>query len=104
MVCSRSSSPNWLVRIELFGAAAELMAQQALDQQPEFVVLGMQFRMLLRCCGDHLAQHLLQDGGVVRQSVEVDLHAMIMNNAPASAPAFRATSALFYPASSGLRT
>jgi hypothetical protein len=76
-----------LVRIELFGAAAELMAHQTLDQQPEFVVLGMQFRMMLCRCGDDLAQHLLQDGGVVRQGVEIDLHAMIMNNAPASLPA-----------------
>ena len=103
-VCSRSSSPNcsWS-GVELLGAAAELVAQQALDQQPQLVVLGMQFRMLLRRRGDHIAQHLLQDGGVVRQGVEVDLHAAMMNNAPASAPALRSTSALFYPASSGLR-
>ncbi|MGH7745936.1 MAG: hypothetical protein ACREQ5_14335, partial [Candidatus Dormibacteria bacterium] len=62
-------------------------AHQTLDQQPEFVVLGMQFRMLLRRCRDDLAQHPLQGGGVVRQGVEIDLHAMIMNNAPASLPA-----------------
>ena len=76
-----------LVRVELLGAAAELVAHQALDQQPQLVVLGMQFRMLLRRRGDDLAQHLLQDGGVVRQGVEIDLHATIMNNAPASVPA-----------------
>jgi hypothetical protein len=76
-----------LVRVELLGAAAELVAHQALDQQPQLVVLGMPFRMLLRRRGDDLAQHLLQDGGVVRQGVEINLHAMIMNNAPASVPA-----------------
>jgi hypothetical protein len=92
-----------LLRAELFGTTAELVAQQALDQQSQLVVLGVQFRMLLRRRGDDLAQHLLQDGGVVRQGVEIDLHAMIMNNAPASGPALRSTSAVFYPASSGLR-
>jgi hypothetical protein len=90
-----------LVRVELFGAAAELVAQQTLDQQSQLVVLGMQFRMLLRRCGDDLAQHLPQDGGVVRQGVKIDLHAMIMNNAPASLPAFNPCRRAFLPGQFG---
>jgi hypothetical protein len=51
-----------LIRRQLLGAAAKLVARQALDQQAKLVVLGMQFALLVQ---DH-AQHLLQQGGIVR--------------------------------------
>ena len=51
-----------LIRRQLLGAAAKLVACQALDQQAKLVVLGMQFALLVQ---DH-AQHLLQQGGIVR--------------------------------------
>jgi hypothetical protein len=57
--------------------------------------------MLLRRCGDDLAQHLPQDGGVIRQGVKIDLHAMIMNNAPASLPAFNPCRRAFLPGQFG---
>ena len=41
-----------LIGCQLFGAATELVTRQALDQQPQFVVLGVQ-----------LAQHRLQHDG-----------------------------------------
>jgi hypothetical protein len=44
-----------LIGTQLFGPAAELVTREALDQQPQLVILGMQ-----------LAQHLLQDRGIVR--------------------------------------
>ena len=37
-----------LVRAQLFGPAAEPMAHQALDQQPQFVVLGVQLALLVQ--------------------------------------------------------
>jgi hypothetical protein len=37
-----------LIGSQLLGAAAKPMAQQALDQHAEFVVLGMQFPVLIR--------------------------------------------------------
>jgi hypothetical protein len=43
------------------------MAQQALDQLPQLLVLGLQL-------GHHLPQHLLQDIWIVRQCREIDLH------------------------------
>lgn len=50
----------------MLGAAAELLAQQALDQQLQLVDFGiallhrvLQGRLLLLGCRDHLAQHLL---------------------------------------------
>ena len=73
MVCSRSSSAELkLVRAQLFGPSAEPIAQKPLDQQPQLVVLGLtllngdlQRDLLLRCGGDHISQHLLEDGRVV---------------------------------------
>ena len=60
--------------------------------------LGVQFTLLMH----HRPQHLLQDGRIVRQRVEVNLHDVIMNNAPASMPAFPAMRwRQFYPANSG---
>ena len=64
------------------------MAEQALDQHSEFVVLSVQLAMLVCRRGHHIPQHLLQECGVVRQPVEVDLHAGMMVDAVASAPAF----------------
>ncbi len=84
-----------LVRIELLGAAAKLVTRQALDQQPQLVVLRGQRRVLLHRRGDHLAQHPLQDGGIIGQGIKVDLHPGIMNNALASMPAIRAATAVF---------
>ena len=51
-----------LIRRQLLGAAAKLVARQALDQQAKLVVLGVQFALLVQ---NH-AQHLLQQGGIVR--------------------------------------
>jgi hypothetical protein len=42
------------------------------------VVLGVQFPVLIRRRGHRIAQHLLQQSRVVRQSVEVDLHLAMM--------------------------
>jgi hypothetical protein len=75
-----------LIRADLFGPAAEPMAQQALDQQPQLIILGVQFRVLPCRRADHLAQHLLQQRGIVGQHLEIDLHAAIMDNALASVP------------------
>ena len=53
MVCSRSSSAELqLVRAQLLGAAAELVAQQTLDQQLQLVDLGIAFAAprLVCCC------------------------------------------------------
>ena len=78
-----------LVRTQLFRATAELLSQQALDQQVQLVDFGialLQSGLLLFSRGDRLAQHLLQRGGIVRQGGEVDLHDSIMINAVESAP------------------
>ena len=78
-----------LIRTQLFRAAAKLLAQQTLDQQVQLVDFGialLQSRLLLFGCGDHIAQHLLQRGRIVRQGGEVDLHDSIMINAVESAP------------------
>jgi hypothetical protein len=77
-----------LIVAQLLGAAAEPMAEQALDQHSEFVVLSVQLAMLVCRRGHHIPQHLLQEYGVVRQSVEVDLHGGMMVDAVASTPAF----------------
>jgi hypothetical protein len=76
----------------LFGAAAELMAQQTLDQQLQFVDLGiallhrfLQHAALLLGCGDHRVQQMLQRCGIVGQCGEVDLHANTIAEAAASA-------------------
>lgn len=64
-----------------------------LYQQVQLVDFGiallhrvLQSGVLLFGRGDHLAQHLLQRCGIVRQGGEVDLHASIMINAVESAP------------------
>ena len=51
----------------------------------------------------HIPQHLLQDGGIIGQRVEIDLHAQMMAKAAASALPFPTESQRCYPASSGLR-
>ena len=78
-----------LVGVELLGAAAEPMAQQALDQQAQLLVLSLallhgalQSRLLLMARGHHVPKHPLQDRRVVRQKVEVDLHRNTMADAP----------------------
>ena len=63
-----------------FTSGAVAMAQQALDQLPKLLVLGLQL-------GDCLPQHLLQDIRIVRQCREIDLHnTMMMTHALASPP------------------
>ncbi len=80
-----------LVGRQLLGPAAELVAGQALDQQPHLVVLGRQ-RALLQ---QHRPQHQLQRRGVLRQGVGVDLHTAMMDGAAASRPGISSGSAAF---------
>ena len=69
-----------LIEVELLRSRAVAMAQQALDQLPQLLVLGLQLR-------HHLPQHLLQDIRIVRQCREIDLHnAMMMTHVVASLP------------------
>jgi hypothetical protein len=75
----------------LLGAAAELVAQQTLDQQLQLVDLGiallhrfLQHAVLLFGGGNHLAQQVLQRCGIVGQCGEVDLHANSIADAVAS--------------------
>ncbi len=84
-----------LVRTQLLRPTTEPVAQKPLDQQPKFIILGLAFlRGTLQCRtlqnrgGDHVAQHLLQDGKVVRQGGEIDLHASMMEDAAAPTPPF----------------
>ena len=63
-----------LIGDQVFGAAAELVAQQTLYQQLQLVDFGiallhgaLQDRVLQLGLGDHLAQQVPQRGGVVRQ-------------------------------------
>ena len=49
---------------------------EALDQQPQLVVLGRQFALLQQ----HRPQHQPQGGGGGGQSVRVDLHTAIVRN------------------------
>jgi hypothetical protein len=51
--------------------------------------------VLIRRRGHRIAQHLLQQSRVVRQPVEVDLHAASMIDAIASVPAFSRRSVHF---------
>jgi hypothetical protein len=53
--------------------------------------------VLVRRRDHHIPQHLLQQGRVVRQPVEVDLHTAMMIDAVASAPAFLPGSPHFLP-------
>ena len=69
-----------MIEVELLRARTVAMAQQTLDQLPQLLVLGLQFR-------HHLPQHLLQDIRIVRQCREIDLHnATIMTHVVASQP------------------
>lgn len=86
---------------QLLGTATEAMAEQALDQHPELIVLSVQFAVLLRRRGHDIPQHLLQEFRIVRQSLEIDLHSRMMIDAAASAPAFPAGSAHFLPRQRG---
>jgi hypothetical protein len=76
----------------LLGAAAELLAQQTLDQQVQLVDLGiallhrlLQDAVLLFGHAEHRAQHVLQRCGIVGQCGAVDLHANSIAHAAASA-------------------
>ncbi len=60
-----------LIEVELFRTRAVAMAQQPLDQLPQLLVLGLQFR-------HHLLQHALQNSRIVRQCREIDLHNTMM--------------------------
>ena len=88
-----------LVRAELLRPAAELVPQQTLGQQPQLVILGLQRTVLMH----GIPEHPLQDGGIVGQRVEVDLHAPMMPDVAASDLPFPAKSHRCYPASSGRR-
>ena len=67
------------------------MAGQALDQQPQFVVLGGELNLLEH----HRPQHQLQGRGIVGQGGEIDLQIAMMTDAAASRPAFSGGSAAF---------
>lgn len=60
-----------LIVRQLLGTATEAMAEQALDQHPELIVLSVQFTVLLRRRGHDIPQHLLQEFRIVRQSLEI---------------------------------
>jgi hypothetical protein len=61
----------------------------ALDQQPQLVDLGLAFLqgglLLFRRC-HHLAQHLLQRRGVIRQGGEIDRHDPSITDTAAPCP------------------
>ena len=83
---------------QLLGTTTEAMAEQSLDQHSEFIVLSVQFAMLLRRRSHHIPQHLLQQFGILRQLFEIDLHSRMMIDHAASAPAFLvAISPFFLP-------
>jgi hypothetical protein len=74
-----------LAGAQLLRSPPKLLAQQTLDEQTQFLDLGVTFvdralqvRLLCRGGGHHLAQHLLQRCGVVRQGIEIDWHDIIM--------------------------
>jgi hypothetical protein len=80
-----------LIGGQLLGAAAELMAQQTLDQLLQLVDFGiallhgnLQDGVPLLDRGGHFAQQMLQRCGVVRQGGEVDVHARRIAGATAS--------------------
>jgi len=79
-----------LIGRQLLGAAAELLAQQALDQQLQLFDFRipllhcvLQDSVLLLGRGDHFAQQVLQRCRVVRQGGEVDVHERIVAGAAA---------------------
>jgi len=49
-----------LFEVKFFRTPTEAVAQHTLDQLPQLVILGLQFR-------HNLLQHLLQDSRIVRQ-------------------------------------
>ncbi len=76
----------------MLGAAAELVAQQTLDQQLQLVDFGiallhgvLQDGVLLLGRGGHFAQQMLHRCRVVRQGGEVDVHTRKTAGATASA-------------------
>ncbi len=69
-----------LVIGELLGAAAEPMAHQPMNEQAQLVILGIEL-------SHDVAQHLLQRRGIVRQVVQINSHAAILNDAAESVPA-----------------
>jgi hypothetical protein len=69
-----------LINVQLLRTRAVAVTQQALDQLPQLLVLGLQF-------GHNLLQHALQDSRIVRQCREIDLHnTMLMTHIVASQP------------------
>ena len=68
-----------LIEVELLRTWTITVAQQTLDQQPQLLVLRLQFR-------HHLLQHPLQDSRIVRQGGEVDLHNAMMTHVVAPQP------------------
>jgi hypothetical protein len=78
-----------LIRRQLLRTAAELLAQQALDQQAKLVILRLQLGMGLRGGvrrANHVPQHLPQDRRIIGQGGEIDLHAAIITIPTVPAP------------------
>jgi hypothetical protein len=68
-----------LIKVKLLRAGTKSMPQQALDQQPQLFVLGLQLR-------HHFSQHALQNIRIVRQCREINLHIGMMMYVVASLP------------------
>ena len=83
-----------LVRAQLLRPASKLVAHEPLHQQPQLLILGVQFAMLEQ----QRAHDLLQRSGVVRQGLGIDRHGMTLNDRSAS---LLAENAPVQPASSG---
>jgi hypothetical protein len=60
-----------LIEVNLLGTRTKPMTQHPLDQLPHLLVLGQQFR-------HHFPQNLLQNRGIVREFIEINLHARMM--------------------------
>ena len=75
-----------LIGAQLLGAAAELVAQQALDQQPQLVVLGVQFARAAAAPSRSICCSMRGSSGRASRSI---CTLAMMNDAAASAPAFR---------------
>ena len=71
-----------LIEVELLRTWTVAVAQQTLDQLPQLLVLGLQFR-------HHLLQHSLQDSRIVRQSREIWSSQPIWRARPSSTSANR---------------
>ncbi len=89
---------------QLLGTATKAMTEQPLDKHSEFIVLSVQFAMLLRRRSHHIPQHLLQQFRIVRQPFEIDLHSRMMIDHAASTPAFPAGSAQMHIPPAGSAT